>query len=123
MLGHDFLISGDDVLSVTQRPLDPLDGRELDAEELDDDVELGVVEELRGVCGEERGIDSLAGLRGVAHKDGRKVEGAAELTGVDVSLLDQDASNFSTDGAGAKQRDVDWPLASQRCPQSRWQGR
>ena len=42
-------------------------------------------------------------------------ERAAELTGVNVPFLKQDASHFGADCPGTKQGDVDRSLISQRC--------
>src|SRR5437773_1969902 len=109
MLGHYLLVRRDDVLPGADCPRDVTEGRFLAGEGIDDDVDIGVLEEkaVGSQYFEAYACQTGAGLRDITHDDPCELERSPKLTGVDFAFLEQDSGDTSPHVAGAEERDSD----------------
>ena len=108
VLGHDLLVRRDDELAGLQRAPQVLIGRLFAAHDLDDHCDVGIVEDVVGVRREQRRVDSdVTFLGDITHEHAAELQLGADLPGVDVLFLLQDARDAAADDTEAKQADAD----------------
>jgi hypothetical protein len=107
--GQQGLVGGDHVLAVVDGRHDQFPGHGIAADQLDDDVDIGVLDQSEGVVGHDARLAAGEFLRAdqIAVRHGGNADGAAGAAGDFFLVAGQDGPGTATDGADAQQAYVD----------------
>ena len=101
----DIFVRRDDVLALLQGAADVIEGGLLAADGLDDDVNARILDKRRRIRCEQGGVERAL-ARGVSYERTGELHRPAELPGVDIAFLGEDAGHTAADVAGAENGDA-----------------